>query len=186
MTDKSYESGGDSGEEKKEKNSRIWKILVIILLILLLFVVIGGVVVFVPLIHEGQGSSSGVGLQVDPFAGAFVEPKPIPGVTIPGVESMTIPVNAKVITTVDLYNPEKNEGLYYLTFQLRLLDENGEVSETLYESGLLPPGEHIQTITLTRGLPAGTYDAVMHVQPYRMADNTPTNNANLKMTLIVK
>lgn len=185
MTDKSYESGGDSGEEKKEKSSRIWKILVILLLILLLFVVIGGVVVFVPLIHEGQGSSHGVGLEIDPFASEEVVPAPAPGVSVPVITSLTIPANTQVVTTANLYNPEGNEGLHYLTFKLSLLDENGEVSETLYESGLLPPGEHIQTITLARGLSPGTYDAVMHIQPYRIEDKTPVNNANVKLKITV-
>lgn len=182
MADKSYESG----EERKEKSNRIWKILVILLLVLLLFVVTTGVVVFVPLLTEEKKPSSGVNLDVDPFAGAFVEQERAPGVTIPGMASIQIPVNAKIVTGVDLYNPTENDGWYYLTFKLSLLDENDKVKETLYESGLLPPGDHIQTITLTRGLSAGTYDAVMHVQPYRMADKTPTNSADLKLTIYVR
>lgn len=182
MADKSYESG----EERKERSNRIWKILVILLLVLLLFVVTTGVVVFVPLLTEEKKPSSGVEIDVDPFAGAFVEQEREPSVVIPGTNMIQIPVNAKVVNTVDLYNPEKNDGWYYLTFKLSLLDENGKVTETLYESGLLPPGDHIQTITLSRGLAAGTYDAVMHVQPYRMTDKTPTNNADLKLTIIVK
>ena len=187
MNDKSYEPyKGDA--EKQSKSNRILKIIIVILLILLLFVVTTGVVVFVPLIQESLNKTptSGVELDIDQFAGAFVEQKPEPGIVIPGMALITIPVNAKVVNTVDLYNPEKNEGNYYLSYKLSLLDENGKVSETLYESGLLPPGDHIQTITLSRGLSSGRYNAVMQVQPYRMADKTPTNAADLKLTIVVK
>ena len=81
---------------------------------------------------------------------------------------------------------DKNAGYYYLTFTLSLLDENGEVSETLYESQLVPPGLYLQEITLSRGLASGKYKAVMFVQPYRIADLSPTNNVDLKFTLNVE
>ena len=87
---------------------------------------------------------------------------------------------------VDFYNPELNEGLYYLTFKFGLINSNGEITEVLWQSQAVPPGKHIQKITMSRGLPAGTYDAVVHVQPYRMSDETPTNSANMRTTLIVK
>ena len=141
---------------------------------------------FVPLLTEEKKPTSGVEIDVDPFAGAFVEKESTPGVTITGMASIHVPVNAKIVDTVDLYNSEKNADLYYLTYKLSLVDEDGKAAETLYESGLLPPGEHIQTITLSRGLSAGTYDAVMHVQPYRMADKTPTNAVDLKLTIYVR
>ena len=188
MTDKPYESSKEESDaEKQSRSNRLLKAIIIILLILLLFVVTTGIVVFVPLIQENSGSSSpGVGLQVDPFAGSFVEDKPASGVSIPGFVTLTIPAGTTTATTVDFYNPEKNEGRYYLTFKLSLLNKNGEVSETLYESGLLPPGEHIQTITLSRALTAGEYDAILHIQPYRIEDKTPTNNANMRITITVK
>ncbi|MBQ2771804.1 MAG: hypothetical protein IJE95_03710 [Methanocorpusculum sp.] len=187
MTDKPYESSKDGTEsEKQSKSNRLLKVIIIILLILLLFVVTTGVVVFVPLIQENMKPSSGVGLQVDPFAGAFVEQKPEPGVTIPGWTSVTIPTGVTVVKTADFYNPKDNEGLYYLTFKLSLLDENGRVSETLYESGLIPPGDHIQTLTLSRGLVAGKYDGVLQIQPYRISDMTPTNNANIQIDVFVR
>lgn len=123
---------------------------------------------------------------IDPNAGEYVDPKQEPGVTIPGFGSMTIPANTKNLKGVNLYNPDKNAGYYYLTFTLSLLDENGEVSETLYESQLVPPGLYLQEITLSRGLASGKYKAVMFVQPYRIADISPTNNVDLKFTLNVE
>ena len=125
------------------------------------------------------------GLIIDSSAGDYVAPTQqtpsTPGPSIPGWGSITIPANQQTVS-VDFFNPEKNEGLYYLTFKL-ILSETGEV---LYESNAVPPGKHIQTITLSRALPAGNYAAVVHVQPYRMSDETPTNNADVKITLVVK
>ena len=180
-------------EEKTYENhsDRKWKILVVILAVLLLLT--GGTMIFwggVPFFpaaapNDGGSSSQGGGLMIDPDAGEYVKPV-VPGVTIPGFGEMTIPANTKELKGINLHNPSKNEGWYYLTFKLSLLDKNGEVSETLYESQLLPPGLYIQDITLSRGLAPGTYEAVMHVQPYRIADNTPTNNANMRVTIIAK
>lgn len=125
-------------------------------------------------------------LEVDPDAGEYVAPvvteKPDGGgIAIPGWGSISIPADETEVA-VDFPNPEANAGRYYLTFQLRL-KETGEV---LYTSGLVEPGLHIQKITLSRPLEAGTYAAVVHVQPYRMDENqTPTNNANMETTLNV-
>lgn len=132
----------------------------------------------------------GVGLEIDPNAGEYVEPEreetPSKGVAIPGWGSITIPANQKEVT-VDFMNPDANKDLYYLTFELRLLDNSEKGYESLYKSGLVTPGLHIQKIELSRVLQAGEYDAVVHVQPYKMdEDRTPTNNADMKTKLIVK
>ena len=174
-----------------QSSDRKWKILAGILAVLLILcgtVIIWGGVPFFPAAapNDGGSSSQGGGLVIDPNAGEFVEPERAPGVTIPGFGSMTIPANTKELKGINLHNPTKNEGWYYLTFKLCLLDKNGAVSEVLYESQLVPPGKYIQDITLSRGLAKGEYNAVMKVQPYRIADKSPTNNANLKMKIIVQ
>ena len=180
-------------EQKTEqpRSDKKWKILVAILAVLLIlcgtWIIWGGVPFFSAFApNDGGSSSQGGGLVIDPNAGEYVEPEQPPGVTIPGFGTMTIPANTKELKGINLYNPIENEGWYYLTFKLCLLDENEQVSEVLYASQLLPPGLYIQDITLSRGLKAGTYDAVMQVQPYRIADNSPTNNADLRMTIIAK
>ena len=177
-------------QEKPDENrsDRKWKILVGILAVLLIlcgtWIIWGGVPFFPAAAPNDDGSSSqGGGLVIDPNAGELVKP---PGVTIPGFGSMTIQANTKEIRGINLHNPTDNADWYYLTFQLALLDENGVVSEVLYESQLLPPGLYLQDITLSRGLAPGEYEAVMHVQPYRIADKSPTNSADLRMTIIVK
>ena len=126
----------------------------------------------------------GGGLVIDSDAGDYVAPTQgvvAQGVAIPGWGSITIPANQQIVS-VDFYNPEANEGLYYLTYKLSLAD----TGEVLYESNAIPPGKHIQSITLSRALPTGIYNAVIHVQPYSISDEMPTNNANLKTKLIVK
>ena len=190
MTDDTTKPNEQTTEPKVEQHSsdKKWKILVVILAVLLIlcgtWIIWGGVPFFPAAAPNDDGSSSQGGwLVIDPNAGELVKP---PGVTIPGFGSMTIPANTKELKGINLHNPEKNEGWYYLTYKLCLLDKNGEVSETLYASQLVPPGQYLQDITISRGLPAGTYDAVMQVQPYRIADKSSTNNADLRMTIIVK
>ena len=168
-----------------------WKILVGILAVLLIlcgtWIIWGGVPFFPAAAPNDDGSASqGGGLMIDPNAGEYVEPEQPPGVAIPGFGSMTIPANTKELKGINLYNPIENDGWYYLTFKLCLLDESDEVSEILYASQLVPAGLYLQDITLSRGLAPGTYAAVMQVQPYRTEDNSPTNSADLKMTIIVK
>ena len=186
----------DSSEQTKEPtyeqhSERKWKILAAVLAVLLVLCgtwILWGGVPFFPAAapNDGGSSSQGGGLVIDPDAGEYVEPEPTPGVTIPGFGKMTIPVNTKELKGINLHNPIENEGWYYLTYKLCLLDEDEQVSEVLYASQLVPPGQYIQDITLSHGLKAGTYDAVMQVQPYRIADKSPTNNADLRLIIIAK
>ena len=184
----------DTKEPKtqEQRSDRKLKIIIVILAVLLLLT--GGTMIFwggVPFFsafapNNGGSASQGAGLVVDPNAGEYVPPEQVPGVAVQGFGSITIPVNTKELVGINLYNPIENDGWYYLTFQINLLDNNGEVSETLYMSQLVPPGLYLQDITLSRGLQKGEYDAVMHVQPYRIEDLSPTYPADLKMTIIVR
>ena len=133
-----------------------------------------------------------VELQIDPNAGELVTPTPAPtepGVAIPGWGSITLPAGVTVAATT-LKNPEANEGWYYLTFEMRLPtvdEETGEESyEVLFTTGLIPPGQYCNQVTLTRALEPGEYNVILHVQPYRMSDKTPTNNADTETLLIVE
>lgn len=171
------------------KKKQIWTYVVILILLLIILLLLlqqcgrnGGDAVDSP---SGQG---GVHFELDPNAGEYSGSSGAEGsgVAIPGWGTITIPANTTEIP-VDFYNPEANEGKYYLTFELRLPDNSAQGYEVLYTSGLVKPGLHIQKATLSRGLPAGEYQAVIHVQPYRMdEEQTPTNNANLNTKLVVK
>lgn len=145
-------------------------------------------------------------LTIDESAGEYKaseekEKPEMPGVAIPGWGSITIPPHITELTNmVDFYNPEVNDGYYYLTFELLVpvhkdqetaaegkAEETVIEYETIYASQLVPPGKHIQSVTLTHGMEPGEYDAVIHVQPYTMDESlTPTNNADMKTKLIVK
>ena len=164
----------------EKSNNRKWLLPLLILLLLVLI----GVGIWI-----GVSLNKQLDVQLDPNQGGYVDPNqgnntPSQGVAIPGWGTITIPVNTTEVT-VDFFNPEQNKDLYYLTFELRLPDGNGGY-EVLYKSGLIEAGNHIQKITLSRGLEAGTYDAIIFVQPYRMDGVTPTNNAETKTQLIVK
>lgn len=123
-------------------------------------------------------------LQVDPNAGELITPVPAPtepGVAVPGWGSMTIPAGVTEVAT-SMQNPEANEGWYYLTFELRFKDTD----EVIFTTGLIPPGQYCNKVTLTRPLEKGEYAAVVHVQPYRISDMSPTNNADMETLLIVE
>lgn len=187
MTEKTEEP-----KTQEQRSDRKLKIIIVILAVLLLLT--GGTMIFwggVPFFsafapNEPGSTSQGTGLVVDPNAGEFVPDEQPPGVVINGFGKLTIPPYTKEVTDINLYNSRENEGWYYLTFRFCLLDKDGEVSEVLYESQLVPPGLYLQDIALSRGLAPGEYDAVMQVQPYRIADLTPTNRADLRFVLIVK
>ena len=162
------------------------KSVIILIVILVAVICAAGVIIAVNNANNGTPASDSQQTKKPTFdenAGAFQQQvvEAARGIAIPGWESITIPANQTEVI-VDFRNPEANEGYYYLTFELRLAD-----GESLYQSGLVRAGDHIQRITLSRGLPAGTYDAVVHVQPYSADDDlVPKNNADMKIKLIVK
>ena len=136
-----------------------------------------------------QTVGGGVGLIVDPNAGDYEAPETQAGeggIAIPGWGEITMPPNQTDNIVVDFYNPEANEGKYYLMFELYLTNADGS-KDVLYKSDLVPPGKHIQRIKLAHGLAEGEYEATMFVQPYKMDGTlTSTNNLNAKTKLIVK
>lgn len=194
--------------EKKKTNP-------LLIVIIALLVIAIGVGVFLAVGMNGKKETPAVSepsaeekpaLTIDENAGDYRAPEAeqqaeAPGVAIPGWGSITIPPQVTELTNmVDFYNPEANDGYYYLTFELLIPVEKEETEEaaqadaepvteyeSLYASQLVPPGKHIQSVTLNRGLEPGEYDAVIHVQPYTMDDSlTPTNNADMKTKLIVR
>ena len=106
----------------------------------------------------------------------------LPGIAIPGWGAIKLPSGAKE-ADVSLHNPESNQGFYDLSFTLKLAD-SGEV---IFSTGPIEPGYKCTHVTLTRELEPGEYDAIMFVQPYlQNEDQTPTNNAELEILLIVE
>ena len=113
---------------------------------------------------------------------------PSKNITLPGWVTLTIAADTTNIKKgIDFYNPDANEGYYYLTFEL-LVDIEGDGNYvSIYQSGLVEAGKHIQKITLSRSLSAGTYNARVFIQPYKIDDlDVPLNNGNVDIELIVK
>ncbi len=176
-------------ESKKKRNWLNWVLIAIIIILILLLLRCCGKCPFQQETPDpGNSIVTPSAPDIDPNAGDYVKPETseIGGVSIPGWGKLTIPVNTSDDIEVDFYNPEANADKYYLTYELRIPANNEQGYETLYQSGLIEPGKHIQKIDLSRGLPAGTYNATLHVQPYRMEDKSLTNNTDLKLELVVK
>ena len=101
------------------------------------------------------------------------------GIKIPGYPSITLPADTETVS-VALLNPEGNPC--YFTFELALQD----TGEVLYTSKLVPPGQAIYEITLSRPLAAGEYDAVIRISTTSLEDGSAMNGANVETVLIVQ
>lgn len=106
----------------------------------------------------------------------------LPSISIPGWTAIKLPSGTKE-AEVSLHNPEGNAGYYDLSFTLKLAD-SGEV---LFSTGLIEPGYKCSRVTLSRELSPGEYNGILSVQPYLQDEaQTPTNNAELEILLIVE
>ena len=137
---------------------------------------------------KAPDTSAGMGLTVDPYSGSFVQPEKTAaeeestgGIAIPGWGSIHIQAGEKLVD-VNLENPIDNEGKYYLSFSVYLKDQDKPLAET----GLIQPGESALKLSLSHPLEPGEYEAVVLVQPYRMADGSATNNAEIETILIAE
>lgn len=166
------------------KKNRIFLFAAISLLVLLIFDLI--MLCYVATAKEAPQRTTG-GIVLDPNASderPDEEQGSSPGITVAGFSSLTIPPEIDTIA-IDLYNPIENNGLYYMTFEFRLLDDGGGY-EVLFKTGYVAPGKHIYQVTLSHGLSAGEYTAQLFIQPYRMSDLSPTNNVSAVVALTVK
>ena len=100
------------------------------------------------------------------------------GIKIPGYPSIALPAGEREVS-VSLVNPEGNPC--YFTFELALKDTD----EVLYTSRLVPPGQAVYEITLSRALEAGEYDAVLRISTTSLTDGSEMNGANVETRLIV-
>lgn len=133
------------------------------------------------------------GIYYDPSQGEYDPNKPEyngqssdTGVSVPGFGTWTIPPKVTKVRT-DFFNPKANKDKYDMTFEVRMLNDSELGYEVLYTSGLVKAGNHIQEVTLNRSFEKGTYDVILHVQPYTAdEDQIATNNVDIKFKLIVK
>ncbi len=171
----------DGEGNKREKTVKIF----IILLLMVMVFILGGLAGhFLASGHE-TGFIGGVEFNVEPdqSSGGGESEKPHQGVTIPGAAALVIPANETEVA-VNFFNPEENDGLYYLTFELKVQIDGSYRS--LYTSSLVEAGKRIEKISLSTPLKKGEYNAVIHIQPYRADGLTPTNNADIVARLIAE
>lgn len=122
-------------------------------------------------------------LSLHSFAGEQITPTPqptMPGIAIPGWTSIKIKAG-ETIVNVPFYNPEQNKDWYYLTFQLTMAD----TEKVLFTTGLIPPGQYCNLVSLDFALEAGTYEGTLFVQPYTMDSLGTTNNMVMPLEIIV-
>ena len=154
---------------------------------LIIAAIIVGAVLVVTNSIENSSDSAGVGLTVDPDSGTFVEPeieeleKSDGGISIPGWGSIKVAANETTVD-VNLKNPDENEGKYDLAFTITLDGED----EPLAETGLIPAGKSALKLKLAKPLEPGTYEATVLVQPFRVDDQSKTNNAEIKTVIIAE
>ncbi|MCL2291643.1 MAG: hypothetical protein LBH62_08300 [Nitrososphaerota archaeon] len=101
----------------------------------------------------------------------------VPGIKIPGYDTVTLPANTKNVKMI-LLNPEGNPC--YFTFELIVK------GETYYLSNLVEPSKCIEDLTLTKPLAKGEYKATLQIRAYSLDENyTVMNGANVEFDLNV-
>ena len=166
---------------------RTLTIILIILLLLLLTIAATATALVLNNRNSGTPQKPSLNLEIDSNAGNWngqqlpdkTPDTPAVGIKIPGYPSITLPANKETVN-VALLNPEGNPC--YFTFEL-VLKENGE---SLYKSKLVPPGQAITEITMSRALSAGEYEATIKITTNSVEDGSAMNGANVETVLIVK
>ena len=102
----------------------------------------------------------------------------VPGIAIPGYKSITVDAN-KTDVKVNFQNPEGNPCYFEISL---LLDDGTE----LYKSKMVEPGKGLYDISLSKALEPGEYGAVVKYGTYSLADLSPMNGAEVKITLIAQ
>ncbi|MCR5668416.1 MAG: hypothetical protein K6G05_05120 [Lachnospiraceae bacterium] len=110
-------------------------------------------------------------VEEDETATEIAESAIIPGFTVIEVEADKAEVESP------FYNSEENA----VTLQITLTLEDGTV---IYTSEELQPGEELDTMTLSRALTAGDYQAVLHYDVFAMDENhTELNGADIDVVV---
>ena len=178
---------------KNDSQIVISKKTLIVALIVLLLLILGVVTLALNWnnwfgdVPDGPSSSQTGDLDIDPGADDWdgqklpdkTDDAPAAGIKIPGYPSITLPKDQKTVN-VALLNPEGNPC--YFTFEIVLKD----TGESIYKSKLVPPGQAITEITMTKALSAGEYNATIKITTTSLADGSAMNGANVETVLIVK
>lgn len=160
---------------KKQKNNTVIIILLLIIIVLLL----------ITRCTPEQDANIGKGVVFEPNSTAPAQGSVgtnLPEISIPGWGAIKLPAG-DLEADVALHNPNANMGYYDLSFTLKFADSGEEI----FTTGPIAPGYKCTHVTLARKLEPGEYDTILFVQPYLQdEDQTPTNNAELELLLIVE
>lgn len=108
------------------------------------------------------------------------EEKPtVPQIKIAGFSSWHVPAGQTENIPIALKNPDGNPC--YFSFAIVLKDTN----ETIYQSDMVPPGEAIRKINISKALPEGTYLAIVQIRTNELETGREMNSANLNLTITV-
>ena len=161
----------------------------VLFVVLALAVIAGAVVGILYVNKKNTPEPVGIGIEIDPSSGTFVAPemddtedkKTSSGIAIPGWGSIDIEAG-KTEVDVNLKNPDDNAGHYDMSFTITIKGEEEPIAKT----GLIKAGESALKLKLSRALETGEYEVTVLVQPYRVEDKSPTNNAEIDTVLVAK
>ena len=101
-------------------------------------------------------------------------------IAIPGYADVVFPAKQRNVQLV-LLNPEGNPCYFRFSLILR------ETEEKLYSSGLVPPGQAVTDLRLSRALESGDYHMNIEIETFSLTDElTPLNGAIVEVNLTVK
>lgn len=103
----------------------------------------------------------------------------VPQIKIAGFSDWYVPEGQTEDLPITLKNPDGNPC--YFSFAIILTD----TGETIYKSDMVPPGESIRQVTISKPLSAGTYQAVVHITTNELTTGQSMNDAKLNLTITV-
>lgn len=101
------------------------------------------------------------------------------GIQVRGFTTWSIPANTSKNLSIPLENPEGNPC--YFSFEI-LLSDTGEV---IYSSDMVPPGEKISRINITREFDAGDYPAIIKIKTNELITGKEMNSPAIQIIIHV-
>lgn len=101
------------------------------------------------------------------------------GIQVRGFTTWSIPANTSKNLSIPLENPEGNPC--YFSFEI-LLSDSGEV---IYSSDMVPPGEKISRINITREFDAGDYPATIKIKTNELITGKEMNSPAIQIIIHV-
>lgn len=101
------------------------------------------------------------------------------GIQVRGFTTWSIPANTSKNLSIPLENPEGNPC--YFSFEI-LLSDTGEV---IYKSNMVPPGEKISRINITREFDAGDYPATIKIKTNELITGKEMNSPAIQIIIHV-